>query len=289
MNIKNFLHETKEKHFKKMDKDARLYYLYDQLPQVVGFYIKQKHREKEQVAELFDRLANPLFMKTLKKLLSKKDEYEIDAPMATILADFLETRHSEINPDDLEVYTDCIDMLLKDRLKKMVKKVGIDKTLAKEVLVVIAEPEAISSESYIGLYVMRVLKKIYALGRDQDLELDTDKVGRMMNYLFGKDRLASVAINVLLERKESIRNFNENQSKLWNLFTDFALNVIEAHKKKEIAKILEAYIDRREQDAKRQKDSARRIQFASVSDEDFPKIIKAYRKLSEKEKFAQFL
>jgi hypothetical protein len=273
-----------------MDKDDRTFLLYDHIPTIVELYIKKGHKSQDLVKELFDRMEDPKFAKTLKRILKTPDASPVDFGMATVIADFLERRRQQIDEDLIEMYTDAIDKILKKRVKKISKKVNIEGDLIKELLVVVAEPTAISDPRFIGLYVSRMLRKLYAISRENEIGLEDHKtLKKLFTALFGKEEINQVAINVLLERKDFIRNFNENQMAVWNLVTNFALEVLEKNEKKELKELVEYYITRRAKDAEKQRDSARRLQFAQISEEDYPKLHKVAAKLSKNEEYSQFL
>jgi len=290
MAVKDFLKEWKPKALKEMSKDDRTALLYDYLPELVQFYVKKGHNRVDEVNQLFDRMQNRKFAKTLLRILKTPEHSPVDLALATLIYDFMERRHQNLDEELMGLYTEAVDKILKKRVKKLSKKLGLSKDLLKELLVVVAEPDAISDPKFVGIYVHRMLRKLYALAKDNDLGLENVKsVRKLFKALFGEELLNHIAVNVLLERKEHLRNYNENQQAVWNLLTDFALETLEENKKSEIRELLEMYVQRRAKDAEKQRDAARRIQFASISEEDYPKIYAAYEKLSKKEKYAQYL
>lgn len=290
MSVKEFLKEWKTKKVKEMDKDDRTLLLYENIPTIVEFYIKKGHKEQELVNKLFDRMEAKVFAKTLLRILKTVDETPVDLGMATVIADFLEKRGKNLEEDLNELYTKAIDKILKTRIKKLHKKLGLDKDLLKELLVVVADKDAISDDRYVGIYVQRMTRKLYAIAKENELGLnDTKTIKKLFKSLFHKELLNSIAVNILLERKDMVRSFNENQLAIWNALTNFALDTIEKNKKKEIKELIEYYVVRRAKDAEKGRDSARRIQFAQISEEEYPKIYTVYEKLSEKEKYSRFL
>lgn len=292
MTIKDFLKDWKPKELKKMGKDDRTWLLYDSIPTIVDFFIKKSHKQQTELNELFDRMEDPKFAKTLKRILKTNNHEEqepVDYGMATVIATFIERRHNKLDEELKDLYSDLIDKILKDRIKKVAKKTGLDKDLIKELLVVVADKQYISSEHFVGLYVNRMLRKIYLMARDNEVELgDNETLTKLFTQLFDKALLNKIAMNILLEKKGAIRGFNDNQKAVWNQFTNFALDVLASNKKKEIREELEYYVMRRVKDAKNNRDEARRIQFASIS-EDYKKITSVVSKMSEKDQFAQYL
>jgi hypothetical protein len=289
--MKEFLKEWKEKNVKKMGKSDRTNMLYDYLPMIVEFYIKKSHKSQEDVNQLFDRMEDERFVKTLSKILKSDDDFSpVDPGMATIIADFLQHRHANLSEDLIAEYSQAVDKILKKRLKKVGKKTGLSKDLLKELLVVVAEKDAVSDSKFAGIYVQRMLNKLYALSKDNDLGIEDTKVLRnLFEELFEADLITLVAVNILLERKENIKNFNDGQIAIWNVLTNFALDVIEKQKKSVVRELVEYFVSRRAKDAEKDRDSARRIQFTNISEEDYPKLTTVYAKLSEKEKFKKYL
>lgn len=290
MSVKEFLKVWKTKKVKEMDKDDRTLLLYENIPSIVEFYIKKGHREQEEVNKLFDRMESKMFAKTLLRILKTADETPVELGMATVITDFLEKRKKNLEEELIELYTKAVDKILKKRIKKLHKKLGLDKDLLKELLVVVADKDAISDERFVGIYVQRMTRKLYVIARENELELnDTKSIKKLFKSLFNKELLNSIAVNILLERKEMVHNFNENQLAIWNALTNFALDTIENNKKKEIKELIEYYVVRRAKDAQKGRDSARRIQFAQISEEEYPKIYTVYEQLAEKEKYSKFL
>lgn len=289
--MKEFLKQWKEKRIKGMNKDSRDYLLNDYLPVVVSDYMSKAHKMPEQVTELFDRMEDVRFVNTLNRVIKNDEDYApVDTGMATIIADFLENRHEKLSDDMIAVYGKAVDRILKDRIKEVSKKTGIrNKELLKELLVVMPDP-SYTNAKFISIYVQCLSNKLYALSKNNELGLTNVKtVKSLYKEIFGKKLLNAVAASILLERKEHIANFNENQLAIWNLLTNFALQTIEKNDKAEVREVLEFFASTRIKDATKERDAARRIQFASISEEDYPKIHKAFGKLSRKEKYSKYL
>jgi hypothetical protein len=286
MGMKEF---TKEWKPKKMDKDERVRVLSDSIPGIVTYYIKKGHRDQDAVNELFDKMEDEKLAKTLLKVLKEDDAENIDLGLATVVADFLERRHDKIGEEIVTMYDDAINKILKKRIKKVSKKLDLEKDIVKELLVIVPDKEAISDERFVGIYSQKITRKLYALAKDIDLGLDeTKQVKKLFKELFDENLIEAIAANILLERKENIKNFNDKQTAVWNLMTSFALETIEALKKKDIRELLEYYIGRRQKDAEKGRDFARRVQLSQVS-EDYEKILSVVEDMSEKEKFKKFL
>jgi hypothetical protein len=288
--VKEILKDLKGKNFNGLNKDDRTYMVYENMHSLVDFYIKKGHKAHQIVDEIFDRFENPKVAKAFTRIVKTQDEYPLDLGTATVLADFLEKRHQKIDEELVEQYSNVIDKILKKRIKKLNKKLGLEKDLLKELLVVVSEPDAISDPRFVGIYVQRMLRKLYVIAKDNETGLeDVKSVKKLFKALFGEDLLNDIAVNILLERKDFIRNFNESQKSVWNLMTNFALETLEKNKKKELKELVAYYVVRRAKDAKRDRDSARRIQFAQISEEDYPRLHAVAEKLSEDDENSKFL
>jgi hypothetical protein len=290
-NIREILRDLREKGFNKFGKDDRTYFVYDNAADITEFYIKKGHKAQNEVKELFDAMQNPKFAKAVKKVVKTQDEYPLVLGFATVIAEFLEKRHQGLDEELLTIYGKAIDKILKSRVGELNEELGLDKDLIRELLIIVPEPEAISDPRFVGIYVQRILRKLYALSKENELGLAKVKdVKKLFKALFGRDMLDDVVVSILLERKDIIRNFNENQKAVWNLMTNYALKELEKKEDKDDVKvIIKKYIGRREKDAKNDRDSARRIQFAQVSEEDYPMLHEVAAKLSKKDEFAKFL
>jgi len=286
--IKEFFKEWKGKNLK--DKDYRTNILFDHTSNIVEFYIKKGFKAQEMVDELFDKMEDEKFVKTLLRIMKTSDATPVDIGMATVISDFLRRRRENLDEDIIESYKKAVHKLLKKRIKELKEEVKISDQLATELLVVLPEPEMIQNEKLIAMYVFRILSKFYALAKDNDLGIEKPKqVKKIFKALFGKKLLEHVAVNILLERKENIRNFNDNQLAMWNVMTNFALATIEKNEKEDVKQIIKYYVTARAKDAEKKRDVARRIQFAQISEEDFPTIMKVVAKLAKDEDVKAFL
>lgn len=291
--MKDFLSYCKPKKMSVEDL-AELIYEYQQ--DIIKGYIKKAHDiqfTKTTLNELFNRMANPKFAKAINFLLKKKnkDVYNVDCGLSVVIGAFIERKHNneEVTEELIETYLDIINKLLKPRVKEVEKKCPLNKTIITDLLVVAPSREYISNEKFVGVYSQKMLKKLYALSKEADLGLTAKDVSKMFKAILGKDLLDVIAVNVLLEKKDFIKGLNEQQQAVWNIMTDFALSVIEKEDKKHVVELLEYYVERRINDSKRNKDAQRRIQIASVVEEDYPKITKAVKKLSKDTKMSQYL
>ena len=289
MNIKPILKELQWKNLKQYEKDDRTKIIYDDINELAVYYIRESHRMRDDIREkIFEILQNKKVAKLIKRIAKTLDQAPLDPSIVILFTNFME-KCKDVDEDVMIIYLDTINAILKKRIKKISKKVGLDKELVKEVLVIVPKPEIVNPR-LVGIYVNRIMRKLYTLGKENDLKInDYEVLVKLFEHIFGKELIPQVSVELLLERRDIIKNFNDNQKKLWNVGTNAALEILETSKKKDIVELLTRYVKRREKDAKRNKDSARRIQIVQISKEDFPKIYKAYKKISENDKYADLL
>lgn len=275
--FKELLKDLKPKYLKEMSKKDLGYFMYDHHNEIIDFYIKKGHKNPTEVSELFERMLEPKFLKGLKQVYKNGDK--LDVGFAVVIGDFIHANH-RTHPDLTLEYRELLMKILKKRIKQVKKKTGAPEEFLMELLVVIPEPEVVSNPRFLGIYVNKVARRLYALTKDADgYELPgLEYVRALFAGLFGEAMMNEVAVSLLLERKEYIRHYNSEQIKTWNTLTALALDQIESNKKKEIDALMENYDNRRKNDAKRNKDTARRIQFDQISEEDYPKITKVFKK-----------
>lgn len=290
--IKYVIEDLSPKFFNSLDKYGKVARVYDTHNLLVDFYIHKGFKARKEVSEIFEVMNNKKYAKSLVKLLkSKEKDMEINIGLVTLISDFIDNKSADISEEVAELYNEAIDLILKKRIKKVTKKIeNINPIVVKNLLVVVPDPGVVGDNHSLGFAVRKVLKRLYAMAKSNDLQLETpEKVYALFAQLFGEERNNYVAVNILLERKEYIRNFNESQLVVWNLLTNFALEVLEAHKKKALKEVIEYYIMRRTKDAKKNNDAARRIQFAQLSPEDFPTILKVVEKLKKDDNYKDYL
>lgn len=281
---------------KKMKASEVAAYIDEHQKDLIDFYVKFGHRAKntETINELYTRMLNPKFAKGLKKILKSEDSEGIDYGFVTIINGFIEKfhKHEELTEELMAEYSDIIDKILKKRIKAISKKVNIDKDIIKELLVIVPDVGCISNEKFTGIYSQRMLRKLYIMAADREIGLNTTKdIKKLFKVLFGENILDLIAINILLEKKEYMKNFNEQQLAVWNLFTDFALEYINGEGKKHIGELVEYYCNRRRVDDSKERDGARRISLNNIDAEryeDLSKVIKKFVK-NGKENLTKYL
>lgn len=282
------------KKINKMKKGDVASVIYDTQEETIKFFIKRSHNRKVQettLAKLYKIMADEKFVKGLKAILKKgkKDkDIVLDPGYAVIINGFLEENNRSKLTEDTEIldgYYEVIDKLLLKKAEKIASKCDLDAKVVEELLLIAPSKEYISDKKFVGIYSQKMLRKLYILAQsaEENVITDTKQIKRLFKGIFDdKDLIDVIAINILLEKKEFIKNYNEKQVYVWNRMTDFALDTIEKRDKDVIKSYIKYYIDRRMSDERKGKDAARRINLKSVMGENYPKIAKVVSKLPEK-------
>lgn len=287
--MKNFITDLRPK---KMDLEELMDAIADNQNDLVEFYMKHgfKAKHAETINILYSKMLSTKFVKALRKVAKNGEDGPwtgLNPGFIMIINGFIERNHKNegMTEELLEAYTEIINKVLKKKIKNISESVGIDKDIIKEMLVVVPDKGCIDNERSVGFYCQKMLRKMYILAADRDLGLtDTDKIKAMFKNLFGKKLLDVIAVYVLLEKKEFMKNFNESQTALWNLMTEFALETFEKQDKEHITELIEYYCSCRKFDFGRNRDSARRISLNHIDAEAYPKTAKRAAKFTKKGK-----
>lgn len=259
---------------------------------LIDFYIKEAHRAKnaDLKNELFTKMKHPKFLKALTKMIKAgKDDPDkgLSIGFTVIIAGLIEkwTPETEEEKEIHAKYCEIVKKLLKKRVKEVNKKLDLNPQIIEELLLIAPTVDYMSNDKFVGIYSQKMLRKLYAIAAKQDIGLsDTKQVKTLFKNLFRKDLLDLIAINILLEKKEYSKNFNDQQTALWNLMTTFACEFIEKEDKGHIYELVKYYCRRRHNDFKNNRDGARRINLGYVEAEQYPKFAKVIEKFKKKEK-----
>ena len=299
--MKRFIKEYKN----KFDKEERLEYLADNLDRIVNFYVRRGRSEQNVVAEGFKKMNNLKTAKAFRKLakLNNKNEEFLPVGLPVLLYGFLENIYqvskSEEEMEIVGIYSEVIDILLEKKVKKMVKKTGCSEALAKELLVKVPDKDFAPNEKSAAVATYKICGALYRLVEKTNPEFidtannkhkDVEFYRGIFKFLFEKDLVSNVAINILLENKINSKDFKTKQKDVWNALTAFALSEIESFDKKVIKDMVKYYAARRLADDKKGRDQARRIILSqNIDKETFPKLSKVVEKLSDKKDYADVL
>lgn len=281
--MKEFLKGCKK--INKMKTGELASVIYENQDRLVDFYTKKAHLKEsaEVINELFSKMNNEKFIKALNKIRKSDDEeVKLNIGLAVIIAGFIEKKHNdpETSEEIIDAYTNLISKLLKTRIKEVNKKLNLDDDLIADMLLIVPEKSYIKNDKIVGIYSQKMLRKLYILSQDKDIGInDIKTVKKLFKRLIGENLYDLIAVNILLEKKEFLKNLNERQQAIWNLMTNFAMTIIESQDKKHIGELIEYYVNRRKRDAKNDRDAARRISLTSVDAEQYPKTAKVISKL----------
>lgn len=281
MSVKTLTKTWTKKNLKKMGKEERADFVYEEIPSVIDFYVKKGWRQdsKPTVDAIFDIMEDAKFLKTLKYIAKNKEEYTLDLGLAVVINDFLGHRISKLDEDMVSGYTKLICKILKPRVKQITKKIDIDPELLREFLVITPDPELVSDKKVVSIYSGRMLNKIYTLAGEEPIDIDPKTLKKLFKHIFGEEALTRIAVGALLQRKDTLSKFNtEAQLKLWNNVTTFALNTLEKADKDELRQRLEFYYRTCKKDKDRGNNFARRTELTTLG-EDYPNIYKTLCKL----------
>lgn len=267
--------------FKSIDKGDRVYFIGDQINDFTKDYITNMTRNKVIAEKYQDFFANKKVAKTLTKVINM-GEYKISPLLAVLLTDTLKNKGQEIDEDVVSIYLEIISDMFSKRAKKISKKTDIDRTTIINLLMEYPIPGDDASKCNYTL-INRLIKKMYLLDGIEE-KLTPDNIHILFNSIMGKD-IYRLVFNILLERKQNAEQLNEKQIEIWNKLTTFALETLnDLGKKSEIAEaISELYIHKRKKDAKRNNDFERRLHLFELSEDRYPKIVKACNLLIEKD------
>lgn len=293
--------KKKNKDYYDSKKELKLEYysnlVYD-LDYVIEFILEKGYINNEAVKEIkngcFSKFVGEEsegFIKFLKKILTKRDEYpDYDLNNIKLLPCLLYEIISDINthnqnlkkenPDGLAEIDpsglyELSSIILKKKIKKCVKK-GIDESVAFDCLSIIPTSSALK---YSPFYRVKTLFSIlYTHGKDKNIDFE-----KVISNVVDADYHDIIIQFAIQERKEKYSSFNESQKALFNAITDWVFNTLEDFDKNDIKSILKKYITIRKNDASQGKDGNRRYFIKSLPESVYPNTSKVIAKIIEED------
>ena len=280
--FKRYKKENKEWYDSKKElKEGYALHLLDLLPETINFIVKYGYIQNEEVKEVkneaYAKINDPDFIKRLKKEL--KDGNKIDnikllpIIIKEILAEAKRVNDKALAEDPnakLFDMTDVIElsqMILKKRIKKMTK-LGIDATLAFDVLSIIPCEKALESSQFYRIHSF--YDCLYEHAKNTTVPFE-----QLMDVLVKEEYYPVFITFALLERKEKFLKLTDAQKTLYLDISNWCFKTMEKDlKKEEIESIIKTYITGRKRDDSRGKDGNRRYALSSLSTEDYPRITK---------------
>lgn len=301
--IENFIRESGEKSLKKMSKSERLELVSLAVPNIINFFKKDSRFQPELTAQLLSRLENEKIAKAFSKL-AKDGVLEME--IAPFLYEFMSinvNKSSTMEGEEKEsllslvnIYLEALSNILDKRAKKMVKKTNVNKDFALELLRIVPTRDYVTDKKVMGIYVGKITRKLYSevLGENHIVDAATDATVSLykdiFKFLFDGDLLTIIAINILLEYKDNLKNMQESQKAVWNALTEFALTELNECKSGEIKELITHYIERRKNDHNKNKDQARRIVLSEYIDaNEYSKLAKVVDKMKGKPEYKDYL
>lgn len=281
------------------DTDALEELFIDNEEKLTNFYIRHgfKVKNAELINGIHKALLNKKFVKMLKNLGKNTDWEHPSKEFVVIINNMIEKKYNDgLEQDIIEFYSNIIKKILKNDIKEIYKKTDIDKSIIQECLVVVPSKTCLSSPHSTRFYFQRMVKKLYYMYREVSLDdIDTKriekKLKKFLKAIFGNKLMDIIAVNILLEKKDTAKNFNDAQKLIWDSLLNIALSIIDEQDKKHITELIEYYCNCRKDDAARNRDSARRINLLDIDADEYPALVKRIKKFEEdgKESLVKFL
>ena len=296
--FKEYYKECKDQYDKKKEARYDFYWgLIEYLPVVIDFFCTKGHVQTGDIPEAkrlcYDKFLNKDDKDRFVIYLTKQIKEEGNGICANLIflpiilremiqgiIDYNANRTEdmpEMAPaDNLFILSETI---LKKRLKKFTK-IGVDASLAFDLLSVMPDPAAIKYSPYFR--VREVFEILYRYAETQNIEFT-----KIMRLLFDSSDYNYVIGFALQEKKDKTKNFNEKQNALWTQITKWVFEELEDMDGKEIRDILTNYIKLRKKDAASGKDGNRRFYISSLPEDDYPNITKVLKQIKNSDSDAE--
>lgn len=268
---------------KKELKNGYFTYLTDLLPKTLEWVVKSGHFKEEDTQQtknsVYQKIVDPDFIKFLKKEIKNDNKIENIKLMPIIIKDIVEQANKE-NAKNLEldpnakVYdlTDLVELsllILKKKIKKM-KKAGIDAKLAFDIASIIPTESVLK---YSHIYrVNSFYTCLYEHAKTEDIPYDA-----IMDSVIDEEYYPTFITFDLLEKKDRFSKLTEKQQELYVAISNWCFATMEKLSKDDINAIIQTYVSSRKKEDANGKDSRRRYSLTSLSENDYPKIVKVIR------------
>ena len=287
--LKRFKKESGYYNSQKELKEGWAYYLIDRLPETAEFLAKNGYISDDQIQEVkqnsFKQLNDAQFIKYLKKEIKKNGGKNFKF-LPIVLREMLNTINDVNNrrlaenasarifeTDDI---VEVIRLLTKKRMKKLMAA-GVDEKLAFDLATVI--PSKVALEERQAFYRIKTLNEVIY----EHAKVVKVPYADIIDILIPKEYYLLLITFSLLERKEKFVKLTDSQKPLYLDINDWTLKTMESLNKDELSSVLKKYIERRKNDDRNGRDSARRFNLSSLPTEDYPKISSVVKKLTTEE------
>lgn len=278
----------------------KLYFLHlvELLPEAIRFCVRSGYIQSEEVQNVkngcYAKFIDDDFLKNLKKTLKKDgDEIENIKLFPIVAKDIFEETQKENkrllaeNPGaktyDLSLLAEVIQIINKKKIKKFTKA-EVDETLAFDICCVIPTDKALTcSQTY---RIKQFYDVLYETAKARPVPFQTIMKIVVKNTAY----IPSFIMFALLERKDKYGNLNDSQKSLYVDITNWSLKTLEILSRDVIKYVLESYIKARKKAESQAKDSRRRYDLQSLSEVDYPKIVKVVNNMiAEREEVKKYL
>ena len=295
-------HEADEFESKKDMKKGYKSYILCRIPNTILWIVSEGWRRKYEAVryEVYKKIGDPEVIEIIKKELEKNGLESIDyieyfpiVVMNTIRAMMKAYQiHLKDDPDarpfDPSYMVDLAHLILAKKIKKLKKK-GIEEDLAFDILCACPELGTDAAVDLIGtrkdilrrnngtvdyektFYVGQIFNVIYAYSKEKAIDVD-----KIFDTIFKERHYFSVIMYALLERKEKYLNYTDTQKEVYNKITSWCFKKMEEMEDSiDRDRIIQAYLITRKDDARINRDSARRYILSSVPEEMYPNVVKS--------------
>ena len=275
--------EEGEDFSKKELKKAYMDELIDYLPETIDFLLRyggiQTNEMKDLRNSIYGKIADHKFIKYLTKQIKDDEDVGDIRLLPAVIRDIIsevkmqEEKDKQQNPNanisyDTSDILNLSQLILKKKIKKADKDLGIDPDVALDLLMVIPH-KSMLKDRQINYRLRLFMNVLYEHAKTADINYES------CLKLVGLNEYAqSVVVFNLLERRSKFNNFNENQQKLFIAINEWMLNQLEEMNRTDLESVLKLYTDLRKRDASQNRDEDRRYFVKSVPEDEFPNLKK---------------
>lgn len=268
---------------KKELKNGYFSYLTELLPKTLEWVVRSGHFKEEDVQEtknnIYQKIVDPDYIKFLKKEIKNDNKIDNIKLMTIVVKEIVEQADKE-NAKNLEAdpnaklydLTDLVELsclILKKKIKKM-KKAGIDAKLAFDVVSIIPTEDVLK---YSHVYRINSLYTcLYEHAKAEEIPYKA-----IMETVIDEEYYPTFITFDLLEKKDRFSKLTEKQQELYVAISNWCFATMEKLSKDDISAIIQTYVSTRKKDDVNGKDARRRYSLTSLSENDYPKIVKVIK------------
>ena len=270
---------------KKELKQSYFSYLFELLPETINFIVKYGYIKDDEVKEtkdaIFAKLCDEDFVKKLTKEIKNDNKPDNIKLLPIVIKEILVTTdktNTEMLAKDPSAkifdMTDLVELsqlIMKKKMKKMAKA-EIDIKLAFDVLSVIPTEEALKSSSNYRIHILYDVLYEHAKVREIPFK-------KIMDIIIDPEWYPVFILFALLERKEKFGYLTDSQKQFYVAITSWCFDTLENLPKEDIENVLNKFVEARKRDEANGKDANRRYALASLSESEYPRIVKTINKM----------